>query len=96
MVQGALCGPSIPIVIPDGVCLPARFPSPGQQQKTYLCSSQVVFNHSLQTALGVGEGMGLAQGKEGDKNSRESNKNAGKPAWMNKEFLTRLKHKKKV
>lgn len=28
MVQGSLCVPSIPVVIPDGICLPARFLSP--------------------------------------------------------------------
>lgn len=38
--------------------------------------------------------MGLAEEKEGDKNSRESSKNAGKP--VNKDFLRRLKRKKKL
>lgn len=39
--------------------------------------------------------MGLAE-KEGDKDSRKSSKNAGKPAWMNRDFLTRLKCEKEL
>lgn len=55
-----------------------------------------MFNHNLQMVLGVGQGMGLPEEKEGHKNSRESSKNAGKPVWMNKDFLKRLKHAKEL
>lgn len=40
--------------------------------------------------------MGLAGEEEGDKNSKESSKTAGKPAWMNKDFLTRPRRKKEL